>query len=206
MNLNSASWRPVIVLAIVAAVLLLGAFSATPARADLPTDGRINIMPWVNSWGAVAVYCVDQNGGHGSYHLGGIRVTSSTGQLLLTATEAQILKAGVPLQGDVIIMSTPLYTLFRQSDGYFRLESAPDKEGKTFLGRWHDCFPVAPASGGSAPSATCVEYVDNTADFCHAVCNPGGSALCKADSVLEPFFGILGDFCQEVCWPYMPQQ
>jgi hypothetical protein len=137
---------------VVGLVFLLPLLATAPARADTPTDGRINLIPWVNSWGAVAVYCVDQNGGHGSYTGGRIDVTDATGQVLLRVTEAQINQAGVKPY-PVVIASGPLYTLSRLPDEAFLLTSKPDAEGKTFIGKWYDCTPIGPASAPATEPA-----------------------------------------------------
>jgi hypothetical protein len=151
-----SSLSRMLIFIVVALVFLLPMLATTPARADVPTDGRINLIPWVNSWGAVAVYCVDQNGGHGSYTGGRIEVRSATGQILLTVTEAQINQAGVNPQHAVVIFAGSLYTLSRLPDTAFQLTSNPDNEGKTFVGKWYDCTPVGPAPA-PAPTPTMLQ-------------------------------------------------
>ncbi len=150
-------YRPsnhVLLVVVVLLAFLLANSYALPAKADEPTDGRINLIPWVNSWGAVAVYCVDQFGhAGGSYTGGGIVMLNSNGQRMLFAREAAITPARVladQLHAMQLILAGPLYTLWALPDGYFLLTSKPDNEGKVIVGRWKDCIPVhapsAPAS------------------------------------------------------------
>src|SRR2546430_1442313 len=80
-----------ILLGVVISLTFFMSLVTGPVRADDPTDGRINVIPWVNSHGAVVVYCVDSAGRAGrSFTGGGIAVTDSTASRLLFATEAQI--------------------------------------------------------------------------------------------------------------------
>lgn len=125
----------------------------TPGANNRPPstgDGRINLVPWVNSFGAVAVYCVDEfDVPGGAFNKGGIKVLSTTGQRLFFAPELTIIPARIQAnrtRGPVLILSGPIYALYALPGGYFQLNSRPDAEGKVFLGTWKDCIPVGPAS------------------------------------------------------------
>jgi hypothetical protein len=159
----SRLYRVVPMLTTCMVMFLVLSSAAIPAKADFPTDGRINLMPWVNSWGAVAVYCVDQFGGHSSYTGGYIQVLNAQGQRMLKVLEATINQVGVDAQHTRLIQAGDLYTLWRLPsalpyNGDFLLTSKPDAEGKTFIGRWHDCTPITP------PSGTCTGSISLASD------------------------------------------
>src|SRR5215213_9121864 len=79
----------VVTLAILFVVFAGGALM--PVRAGDPGDNRINRSPWVNSFGAIAVYCVDASGkAGGSFAGGGVVILSSSGQRVLFAPEAAL--------------------------------------------------------------------------------------------------------------------
>ena len=183
------------IFAVVALVFLLPMLATTPAKADVPTDGRINLIPWVNSWGAVAVYCVDQNGGHSSYTGGRIEVRSAIGQILMTVPEAQIVQAGVNPRHPVVIASGSLYTLSRLPDTAFQLTSKPDNEGKTFIGKWYGCIPVGPAA--PAESLACYTPVMQTEEGWIEAC----TTLCWSEGPYPPICGGQDrvTFCYEYC-------
>jgi hypothetical protein len=72
-------------------VITLTLIVGIQVQADEEDDGRINKLPWVNSWGAVAVYCVDASGGPGPYLPGGgVVVLNATGQTALVIQRSQI--------------------------------------------------------------------------------------------------------------------
>jgi hypothetical protein len=192
----TVSLSKMLVFVVIGLVFLLPLLATAPARADTPTDGRINLIPWVNSWGAVAVYCVDQNGGHGSYTGGRIDVTDADGQVLLRVTEAQINQAGVDPHQAVVIGAGPLYTLSRLPDGAFLLTSKPDAEGKTFIGKWYDCTPVGPASAPAAatePACYTLPSEQNWGAACPVLCGNNPPSVCGWSEF--PY----GDFCSEFC-------
>jgi hypothetical protein len=154
--------RSVLVFIVVVGLLLVSrATTPTQASAD---DGRINLIPWVNGHGAVAVYCIDKNGNTRSFTGGGIRVLNGSGQRLLFAAEQLIIAAQV--QADqtrraVLILAQGIYSLYALPNGYFQLNSAPDKEGKTSIGKWYGCIPIrpgpdAPPAPGSPTVSACV--------------------------------------------------
>jgi hypothetical protein len=182
-----------LIFAVVALVFLLPLLATAPARADTPTDGRINLIPWVNSWGAVAVYCVDQNGGHGSYTGGRIDVTNADGQVLLRVTEAQINQAGVNPNHAVVIASGPLYTLSRLPDSAFLLTSKPDAEGKTFIGKWYGCTPVGPVSAPATAPACYTLPEENLKAACPVLCGSNPPSVCGWSEF--PYDA----FCAEIC-------
>jgi hypothetical protein len=63
--------RRALVVILLSIVLLIGIANVFPAKADNPPDdGRINKLPWINSYGAVAVYCIDQTGKPASTYQG----------------------------------------------------------------------------------------------------------------------------------------
>ncbi len=196
-----------IVVAVSALVLVMVIGSA--ARAELPTDGRVNLLPWVNSWGAVAVYCVPPTGGPGNnLPGGGVVVLNQFGQRVMVVqqqhintcrTQLQAINqlstacrdeiramrgvsfacaqasraAGLPnlsrttlaiLNNGVCILRhnppvlpgtrtprptprprgaapelTSVYSLYVFPSGGMQLNSLPDAEGKTFVGRWQGC-------------------------------------------------------------------
>jgi hypothetical protein len=144
--------RSIFIFIFVSVVLLVNyAIMPTPSSA---ADGRINLIPWVNGHGAVAVYCIDKNGGTRSFTGGGIKVLNSSGQQLLFAAEKLIIAAQV--QADkthsaVLILVQGMYSLSALPNGYFQLNSVPDKEGKTSIGKWYGCTPIGP--GPDAPPA-----------------------------------------------------
>jgi hypothetical protein len=131
---------------LVGALLLAAAGTGIPALADGPTDGRVNLSPWVNSYGAVAVYCIDASGvPASSFSGGGIEVLDGNGQPVFFASEAQISDVGAAPAEPTLIHAQGLYSLVRMPDGTFQLYSRPDAEGKTLLGTWStDCGAIAP--------------------------------------------------------------
>ena len=134
---------------------LITSLSIAPAKAQDPTDGRINRVPWVNGHGAVAVYCVDANGGNGSFTGGGIKVLTGDGQQVIFAPEAQIkaaMQAADQLNKPVLILSGGLYSLYALPKGWFQINSTPDGEGKVLLGMWYGCIPVGPGPNPVAPT------------------------------------------------------
>jgi hypothetical protein len=166
-------------------LLLVG--TAAPATADSAYDGRINIIPWVNSWGAIAVYCVDANGGHASYTGGYIQVLTASGQRVLKVSEATINRVGVNPEKTLLIQAGPLYKLWRLPDGEFLLTSRPDIEGKTFIGKWHDCTPIGPASGAppvqsSLCSGTITLDSSGNTNWSTVDIVPGSVSLSSSDS------------------------
>ena len=196
-----------IVFAVSAFVLVL--LISGPARAELPTDGRVNLLPWVNSWGAVAVYCVPPSGGPGNnLPGGGVVALNQSGQRVMVVQQqnintcrtqlqaitqlsaacrdqiramrgvsfacAQEIRAvGLPnlsrttlaiLNNGVCILRhnpptlrgtrtprptarppgsgpelTSIYSLYVFPSGAMQLNSLPDAEGKTFVGKWQGC-------------------------------------------------------------------
>jgi len=137
------SWFRIAMALIFAAALVLTLRPTTSALAD---DGRINKGTWANSFGSVAVYCLNSRFTVGNYSPGGrIRVLNQAGQIVLDLTDIVITpkrdesdKTGKTL----LIGSSQLYKLYSEAKGYFSLYSVPDKEGKTFIGRWYGCDPV----------------------------------------------------------------
>ncbi len=198
----------VVAISVVALALLL----LIPTQAqELPNDGRVNLLPWVNGWGAVAVYCVPPSGGPAkTLPGGGVTVLNQRGQLLMTVQQAninscldqlrsvsqistacrdqlrargaidsacrqQIRNAGlentaslnlaflgngvcvlrnspptpepgvrrlltptpVPTQNGVLL--TSIYYLIVFPNGAMQINSLPDAEGKTFVGKWQGC-------------------------------------------------------------------
>jgi hypothetical protein len=125
------------------AVLTSGIFLRAPASANNSDDGRIET--WRNSLGTVNVYCVDQNGDPASsVNEGGILVMDGTGHKILFASNQQIDAVEPDPAHKAAIASGSVYTLYRQPDGGFELDSLPDVNGKTFLGAWTpDCAPAA---------------------------------------------------------------
>jgi hypothetical protein len=72
---------------VITLTLILG-FRVQANQAD---DGRINKLPWVNSWGAVAAYCVDVSGGpDNNLPGGGVVVLNASGQRVLVIQRSQI--------------------------------------------------------------------------------------------------------------------
>jgi hypothetical protein len=150
--------RKVLIFIFIAVLLLV-------SRVTMPdpvsaSDGRINLIPWVNGHGAVAVYCVNQSGGTTSFTGGGIKVLNGSGQQLLFAAEKLILAAQEQADktgSSALILTQGLYSLYALPNGYFLLISTADNEGKTFLGKWYGCTPVGPAPDGQAAPA-CVPY------------------------------------------------
>ncbi len=126
-------------------------FTLRPTTSALADDGRINKGTWANSFGSVAVYCLNSGFTVGNYNPGGrIRVLNQAGQTVLDLTADLIIpkrdesdKTGKTL----LIGSSKLYKLYSEAKGYFSLYSVPDKEGKTFLGRWYGCDPVGIPAG-----------------------------------------------------------
>ena len=154
--------RKVLIFILIALILLVGKVTVPdPVKAATPSDGRINLIPWVNSWGAVAVYCIDKNGATTSFTGGGIKVLSGSGQQLLFASE-KLIKLAQTLADKtghrVLILKQGVYSLYALPNGFFELDSAPDAEGKLFIGKWQGCTPVGPGpeTGPSAPA--CVPF------------------------------------------------
>jgi hypothetical protein len=141
MNHRQLSTRSILVIVVVV-IVLLAMRLASPVRADDPSDGRINLLPWVNSHGAVAVYCSN----------GGFVVLNGKGKQMLAGSEASVRSAqDVASQTDkaALIVAGSIYRLWALPNGFFMLTSTPDNEGKTFLGKWEGCIPVG---GGGAPA------------------------------------------------------
>jgi hypothetical protein len=92
----------------------------------------------------VAVYCVDQfDMPASSFTGGGIKILTSTGQRIFFAREGIINPARIRANETgqwVRILTQGDYTLYALPGGYFWLVSAPDNEGKTFIGTWKDCI------------------------------------------------------------------
>jgi hypothetical protein len=155
---------------VVIIVLLLVIQVAGPVKADEPNDGRINRIPWVNSHGAFAVYCVDQFDHPGaSFTGGGIKILSSTGQKLFFAKESIITPAQIQadkIHGSVLILASGIFRLYALPNGYFVLHTSPDKEAKTFLGQWKACIPVSPPQA-TQEALTCVPTKE-TIESCEA--------------------------------------
>ena len=199
-NRIGISRKALIFVFVVLILLVSRVVTPVPVSAAIPADGRINLIPWVNSWGAVAAYCVDHNGGSASFTGGGIKLLSGSGQQLFFAPESLITPART--QADhvghsVLILTQGLYSLFALPNGFFQINSAPDAEGKTFIGRWQDCTPVGPGPDNSSPSRpACVPFPKPPpckASTCRL--SNGGDANC--DGVVD-FNDILycdGGFC-----------
>jgi hypothetical protein len=150
--------RSVLMFIILGAFLLVNHVIA-PTR-SMAADGRINLIPWVNGHGAVAVYCIDKNGSTRSFTGGGIKVLNGSGQQLLFAAEQLIVaaqKQADKTHGPVLILTQRMYNLSALPNGYFQLNSVPDREGKAFIGKWYGCTPVGP--GPDAPPAPSVSTV-----------------------------------------------
>src|SRR5436305_3859372 len=97
MHMSRQLPRHVFVFVLIIVTLLVGSAAIghpAPAMAASPTDGRINLIPWVNSWGAIAVYCVDKFDHPGdNFTGGGIKILGENGQKLFFAREALIIPA-----------------------------------------------------------------------------------------------------------------
>jgi len=150
------------ILSLIVAVLTLIGLPKAALAAD---DGRIDVIPWVNGWGAVAVYCIDQTGHSArSYSGGEIRVLNSDGQQLLAANEAALNAAqntANTSNHNVLIASSTVYRLWAVPNSYFTLSTIPDNEGKTFLGTWQGCTPN---SGGTTTQLCSTSSSQGTAD------------------------------------------
>jgi hypothetical protein len=87
--------RKALIAALLSLVLLLTTVNLNTLHAQDPNnDGRINTTPWVNSFGAVAVYCLDANAKPGgSYSGAGIVVLDANGKRLLFASDVAIQQA-----------------------------------------------------------------------------------------------------------------
>jgi len=160
--------RKILLFVLVMVVLLVSrGITPSPAKAEIPTDGRINLIPWVNGHGAIAVYCVNQfDRPAGSFTGGGIKFLGSSGQKLFFAAEKLITAAQVladKLGRPVLILTQGLYSLYALPNGYFQINSAPDNEGKTFIARWYGCTPVGP---GPEAAGACVQAVPLTIEQC----------------------------------------
>jgi hypothetical protein len=158
-----------ILVIVVIGIVLLVANAMLPVRAGSPDDGRINQLPWANSFGAIAVYCVDQfDRPASSYAGGGIKILGSTGQKLFFASEAVINAASLRANqtgGSVVVHTESVYTLTVQPSSYFVLASKPDAEGKTVLGQWQNCAPVSSTGTQMPPVPACVpQFIRNEAD------------------------------------------
>src|SRR5258706_13776885 len=111
--LHQKSLSRVVLVAVVLTIFILSARTVIPTRADGEDDGRINEIPWVNGHGAVAVYCVDEDGEPGtSFEGGGINVLGSNGQKLLFASEDAIIEARAKLGAQARIAQKGVYTLW----------------------------------------------------------------------------------------------
>jgi hypothetical protein len=166
---NQPNSAPRILIIILTGIVLLEANAMFPVRAGSPDDGRINKLPWANSFGAVAVYCVDQfDRPAGSYVGGGVKILGSSGQKLFFASEAVINAAslranqtGMP----VVVHSESVYTLSILPGDYFVLATKPDAEGKTWLGQWQNCAPITSAGTPTPLAPACVpQFIRNEAD------------------------------------------
>ena len=150
-------WKALVI--VVIGLMLMGLGAAVPAHASDVTDGRINGLPWVNSFGAVAVYCVDQfDKPGGSFTGGGIKILNQLGQKVFFAKEAIINPARVKANQEnhpVFIFRQNVYILTALPGGWFLLTSKPDSEGKTFIGTWKDCIPVGPAPEAAPTAIPC---------------------------------------------------
>jgi len=161
---------PFIVSVIISFVILsLTALAILPASAQEPDDGRINKVPWVNSYGAIAVYCVDRLGKPGiSFAGGGVKILNSAGRQVFFAPEATINGAiaranarNVP----VVVRVQSVYTLTALPGNYLKLTSRPDAEGKTFLGQWKDCAMVSAEATAVPTPGMCVrKFIRNEGD------------------------------------------
>jgi hypothetical protein len=196
----------VALLIVVVSAFVFVLLTTAPARADLPTDGRVNLLPWVNSWGAVAVYCVPASGGPGNnLPGGGVVVLNQNGQRVMAVQQQNINNCRNQLQavnqistrcrdqlkrnqgldfacaqevrnaglqnltrttlaylgnGVCILRNNPpaqrgrtptarptvngidlttVYYLIVFPNGAMQINSAPDAEGKTFVGKWQGC-------------------------------------------------------------------
>ncbi len=166
------SQHPVSISLVVCLILVGVAYllAVSTAQAQQPADGRINKMPWINSYGAVAVYCVGQTGRPGvSFSGGGISVLNGAGQTVLFAPEAKITAAQTQANNTnmpLAVVTQSVYTLIARPGGYLRLVSAPDAEGKTYLGEWINCTAVSSEAAASAPTLPfCVpQFIRNEAD------------------------------------------
>src|SRR4051812_30408854 len=131
---------PSLITAFTLMAVLLMAGTLTPTHAaPSAADGRINMIPWVNSWGAIAVYCVNQFDQPGdNFTGGGIKILTEIGQKVFFAKEGIVTPArnkANQLNTEVFIWHQGHYYLFAQPGGYFRLASDPDNQGKTFIAR-----------------------------------------------------------------------
>lgn len=140
----------------VLSVFFLGSAALVGVKAGSPEDdGWINKLPWVNSFGAIAVYCVDQNDHPGdNFTGGGIKILNSTGQRIFFAPEAEINPARVLANEKhqaVFIHHQSYYSLYALPEGYFQINTPPDIQGNVVLAIWKDCAGPRP---GLAPSPT----------------------------------------------------
>ena len=177
-------WRLPLI-GIVLAIVGLTLWAILPVYAQ--DDGRINKTPWVNSYGAIAVYCVDQSGKPGlSFAGGGVKLLNGSGRQIFYAAAATINTAMTRAEqrnASVVVRRQSVYILTARPGGYLLLTSLPDAEGKTFLGEWKDCSaisaestPVPPTPGACVP-----RFIRNEADSgdrCD-LCNNGEDDDCN---------------------------
>jgi hypothetical protein len=167
-KIHPSSWTPLFAITLMGIVLLMAGAMA-PVMADSPDDGRINKVPWANSFGAIAVYCVDQfDRPASSYAGGGIKILGSTGQKLFFA-DADIVNAASQRANQTglsaVVHSESVYTLTVLPGNYFVLASRPDAEGKTWLGQWQNCAPVTSTGTPTPLVPACVpQFIRNEAD------------------------------------------
>ncbi len=203
MNKHRFSATSVLVMVLIAITLLIS--RATMAvLAQEPTDGRINKVPWVNSYGAVAVYCVDQSGhAGGSFTGGGISVLNASGQQVLFASEAAInasIARANQINDSSVILRKSVYSLIARPGNYLMLVSVPDAEGKTFLGEWQNCAAVGSEAtampGTLVPSACVPKFIRNEADsgFACGNCYNGIDDDCNGKTDAQDFS------CQYYCF------
>jgi hypothetical protein len=154
---------------LIVAICTLAAWAVLPANAQEPDDGRINKVPWVNSWGAVAVYCVDGSGQPGgTFAGGGIKILNSGGRQVFFAPAATVNAAiarANQRNAPAIVRTQSVYTVTALPGSYLKLTSRPDAEGKTFLGEWKDCAAVASEATPEPGASVCVpRFIRNEAD------------------------------------------
>src|SRR5258706_11658632 len=94
LNMQAISCKVVVIVSLCLA-LLLSSMGTISVNAQNPgNDGRINQTTWVNSFGAVAVYCLDALAKPGgTYNGAGIAVLNASGYRLLFASDVAISQA-----------------------------------------------------------------------------------------------------------------